>query len=67
MIWFILGFKYYSNHLTINPFKSNDFNWLIIGALIITIYFIIAMYCGHGRGRFGERVVKFYKRKSIIK
>lgn len=67
MIWFVLGVKYFTNHLTLNPLKYQSSNWQIIGAILITIYFVIAMYAGHGRGRFGERVVKFYKRKSITK
>lgn len=63
LIWIIMGIKYFIDHLNLNPLNIKNINWLIVIALCITVYFLGAMYMGHGRGRFGERVVKFYKRK----
>jgi hypothetical protein len=65
-IWVLLAIKYFSKHLTINPFKSTDINQLILMSIIVTAYFSGAMLLGYGRGRFGERNVKFFKRKTDI-
>lgn len=62
-VWVLLSIKYFDTHLTLNPLKSTDFNWLIILAIFSTLYFSGAMYFGYGRGRFGEREVTFYQRK----
>lgn len=67
LIWIILGVKYFINHLSLNPFNIKNINWLIVLSFSITIYFLCAMCIGYGRGRFGERIVKFYKRKSSMK
>lgn len=63
LIWILMGIKYFNKHLTLLYKESSGFNWLIFFAIMITIYFLLAMYLGHGRGRFGERKVKFYERK----
>lgn len=60
-IWLIMLIKYYKDILTIS--FSKPFATLEILSLIVTLYFVFAMHFGYGRGRFGERKVKFFKRK----
>lgn len=66
-IWALLSIKYFTDHLTLNPFKNNGVNWLIFTSTLVTLYFIGTMFFGYGRGRFGERQVKFYKRHFSTK
>lgn len=65
-IWILLAVKYIKTHLTINPLESTNINGLIFMSVLITMYFSGSMYLGFGRGRFGERKVKFYKRKTDV-
>ncbi len=62
-IWLLLTLKYFIDHLTLNPFSNVGIDWLIVFATILILYFTGAMYWGYGRGRFGERKVKFFARK----
>ncbi|WP_455323394.1 RipA family octameric membrane protein [Flavobacterium piscinae] len=66
-IWALLSIKYFTDHLTLNPIDNNGFNWLIFISIIVTLYFIGTMFFGYGRGRFGERKVKFFKRNFSTK
>lgn len=63
-IWTIMFIKYCMDNLTIDFSKS--FAILEILSTIATLYFLFAMHFGYGRGRFGERKVKFFKRKFSI-
>ncbi|RZT91028.1 hypothetical protein EV201_3368 [Ancylomarina subtilis] len=63
VIWIILGIQYFANHLTFKWSGITNVDYLILLSSIATIYFAGAMIFGHGRGRFGSRDVKFYKRK----
>lgn len=63
-IWIIMLIKYFADNITIQC--SQPLAYLEILSTIVTLYFICAMICGYGRGRFGERKVKFYKRKFNI-
>lgn len=67
VIWILLGIKYFIDHLTFNPFNNNGLNVLILSSSLLTLYFIGTMFFGYGRGRFGERKVKFYKRHFSTK
>lgn len=60
-VWCIILIKYFVDNLTIDCSKQ----WAYLETLstIVTVYFICSMIYGYGRGRFGEREVKFYKRK----
>jgi hypothetical protein len=62
-IWLLFAIKYLVQHLTLNPVNNNGIDWLVVGGTTIVLYFAGAMYWGHGRGRFGERKVKFFSRK----
>ncbi len=61
--WVLLGVKYFYTHLTFNPFNNSGLDISILCSSIVVLYFTGAMFLGHGRGRFGERNVKFYGRK----
>jgi hypothetical protein len=66
-IWILLGTKYFLDNLTLNPYNNGGTNWLIVLATSIVLYFTCTMFWGYGRGRFGERVVRFYSRKFKTK
>lgn len=66
-IWLILGIKYFQDNIS---FKFTIWQFVDIQVWISSLsvlYFISAMTLGYGRGRFGERKVKFYKRKFRTK
>ncbi|WP_297334020.1 hypothetical protein [Flavobacterium sp.] len=65
MIWVILGAKYFADHLCIGS-NCGEISFQIIFSMLGVVYFSGAMILGHGRGRFGNRQVKFYKRKFTI-
>jgi hypothetical protein len=67
MTWFILGTKYFIELITFNPKYIAQIDYVVILSTIGTIYFVCAMYFGHGRGLFGKRKVKFYKRHFDVK
>jgi len=67
MIWFILGVKYFIENITFDPKHINQIDYVVILATIATGYFICAMCFGYGRGLFGKRKVKFYKRHFDVK
>lgn len=62
-IWVVIGVKYFLDHLTFQWSGFENVDKLIVLSTIATCYFIGSMYFGHGRGRFGNRKVKFYGRK----
>lgn len=59
--WIIMLIKYYKDNLTVD--FSKPFATLEILSIVATLYFLSAMHFGYGRGRFGDRKVKFFKRK----
>lgn len=62
-IWLVIGTKYFSDHLTFKWSGIKNIDVLVLLSSVATIYFIVAMYFGYGRGRFGNRKVKLYGRK----
>ncbi|MCA6362329.1 MAG: hypothetical protein IM638_04785 [Bacteroidetes bacterium] len=61
-IWVILSGKYLFEHVTFNYTTPQNIEFQIWAGILVTLYFTGAMYFGHGRGRFGHRNVKFYRR-----
>lgn len=61
-IWLLIGLKFlfekYNNKFT----GWGNIQYDIVFCTLIVIYFSVAMYHGHGRGRFGKRQIKLYKR-----
>lgn len=62
-IWIILAIKYFIDNLTLEYTTFTNIDFLIWLSTLSVLYFVSAMKLGYGRGRFGERKVKFYKRK----
>ncbi len=63
IIWFILGCKYFGEHISLTWTSWSDIDWQVILSTSAVIYFVMAMFKGYGRGRFGKRIVTFYRRK----
>lgn len=63
-IWLILGIKYFADNISFSRYPNSSINWTVLLSSLAVIYFIGAMFFGHGRGRFGKRKVKFYSRKN---
>lgn len=63
VVWTLLGVKYINEQnlilLTWSPFTIN---WFVLTSFLCAILAVVAMTKGHGRGRFGERAIKMYKR-----
>lgn len=62
-IWIVMAVKYFIDHLTFSWSGFENVDKLVFLSTFTTLYFIGSMYFGHGRGRFGNRKVKFYGRK----
>lgn len=65
-IWMVNGLKYFLDHITFRWSSWREIDFLVVISIILTAYFIGAMYFGYGRGRFGYKKVDFYGRKSHI-
>jgi hypothetical protein len=62
-IWMLLGVKYLlENDLIRSIRQTSEPNWLVIATTLVAILAVIAMIFGHGRGRFGDRPVRMYRR-----
>jgi len=64
VVWLILAVKYFTDNISFNPKRFPSVNWTVLLSSIAVIYFVGAMFFGHGRGRFGKRKVIFYTRKN---
>lgn len=60
MIWFLLGVKYLVEQDLINA--SLNINWFVLLPTIGVLFSLLAMFCGHGRGRFTDRKVTMSSR-----
>lgn len=65
--WIGFGAKYFGDYLTFSNLPNYEVDWLVISACILTFYFTGAMFWGHGRGRFRESPVTFYRRSMKVK
>lgn len=61
-IWVLLGSKYLFENIRFSCNEVCEIEWLVIFSTLSVIYFCGAMLFGHGRGRFGKRVVEFNRR-----
>lgn len=62
-IWVVIAVKYFMDHLTVKWSGFQNIDVLVALSTTVTVYFIASMYFGHGRGRFGNRKVRFFGRK----
>jgi hypothetical protein len=65
VVWLLFGIKYFIDQELIN---LHDFqvNWLVVVATTATALAALSMIAGHGRGRFGVRRVKIYRRATDV-
>lgn len=63
MIWIILAIKYFGDHISFRFSQNCKIDYQVWLSSVAVLYFAGAMTFGYGRGRFGNRKVKFYKRK----
>lgn len=61
-IWLVLGIKYFLDHLTFSWDFFSDPDVVVLLSTLASVSVLIAMFFGHGRGRFGKRKVRFYRR-----
>ncbi|MFA5923839.1 MAG: hypothetical protein WC856_21525 [Methylococcaceae bacterium] len=67
-IWLLLGVKYLLQNDLIRKFgEPFEIKYLVVAPTVIAILAVIAMVFGHGRGRFGERAIKMYRRNVYYK
>ena len=63
VIWILLEVKYLIEQNLIGTIKPPfTINWFVLTSSVCTGLAVVAMTKGHGRGRFGERAIKMYKR-----
>lgn len=65
-IWVMLGFKYVSDNIIFQG-TWRDIAIYEITAIFFTLYFVVAMFYGHGRGRFGANKNFDFKRRVVFK
>lgn len=64
-VWFGLGVKYLVQQDLLNMnFDLQQVNWWVVGSTLVALLAVTAMEKGHGRGRFSERPIRMYRRKS---
>ncbi|MBL0342917.1 MAG: hypothetical protein IPP71_19820 [Bacteroidetes bacterium] len=62
VIWFIIGINYLVKNFSFDYKNIENVNFSLVICTMAVIYFSMAMIFGYGRGRFGKRKVKLYKR-----
>ncbi len=65
--WSILIIKYFVEHISFCYTKWQNIDYQVWLSSLAVLYFIYQMIFGHGRGRFGERPVTFFKRSVVFK
>jgi hypothetical protein len=63
-IWLLLGAKYLLDQDLIRK-TGEDYtiNWFVTISSTLTVFVILSMLKGHGRGRFGSRPITMYRRQ----
>ncbi len=61
LMWLLLGLKFLFDYRLIN-FAFGNVRWTLVVASLITVIAVYSMQFGYGRGRFGHRTVKMYRR-----
>ncbi len=54
IIWIILAIKYFLDHVSFN-YEGTKVDYIVILLTLSTLMFVLAMFKGHGRGRFRRR------------
>ncbi|ALQ83034.1 RipA family octameric membrane protein [Klebsiella pneumoniae] len=62
-IWPLLGIKYlFDQNLIHSLEETKSLNWFVVISTIMSFLVVFSMFFGHGRGRFGTRSIKMYRR-----
>jgi hypothetical protein len=64
--WILLGWKYFVDQDLMNLLPT-PINWFVLASTVGTVLLVVAMFLGHGRGRFSEREVQMHRRKTSYK
>ena len=65
-VWLTMGGVFLEANTCFGFTDCGDVLWPIFISTGIVAYFSIAMYLGHGRGRFGAREVPIYRRETTV-
>jgi len=63
LVWLMLGAKYLVDQDLLN-FCSGKIDWVVLLSTVWAVLAVLAMFRGHGRGRFGRRGVLMYRRAA---
>lgn len=67
-IWLLLGVKYlFDQNLIRSLGETKSVNWFVVTSTIMSLLVVCSMIFGHGRGRFGSRPIKMYRRNISYK
>lgn len=67
-IWLLLGVKYlFDQNLIRSLGETKSVNWFVVTSTIMSLLVVCSMIFGHGRGRFGSRPIKMYRRNVSYK
>jgi len=61
----LLLINFFQNHMALE--EPYSFNWHVFFASLLVLGIVLSMFFGKGRGRFGERKISLYRRKTIVK
>lgn len=62
-IWLLLGVKYlFDQNLIRSIGETKSVNWFVVTSTMMSLLVVFSMIFGHGRGRFGSRPIKMYRR-----
>lgn len=62
-IWPLLGIKYlFDQNLIHSLEETKSLNWFVVISTTMSFLVVFSMFLGHGRGRFGTRSIKMYRR-----
>ncbi|MFO4446440.1 hypothetical protein AAHC63_02005 [Klebsiella quasipneumoniae subsp. quasipneumoniae] len=62
-IWPLLGIKYlFDQNLIRSLEETKSLNWFVLISTLMSFLVVFSMIFGYGRGRFGTRSIKMYRR-----
>lgn len=59
--WILLGVRYLVEQDLLKWHQGGSMNWFVIAATFLMAVAIVAMFCGHGRGKFRRRRYEMYR------
>jgi len=65
-VWVLLGIKFFFDQQLVN-LSGWKINWFVFASTVGTVLLVTAMFFGHGRGRFSERVISMSRRTFVYR